>query len=237
MAVSAALKEKIAALAGGEAPRTGSVGFKFLQFVAENGGLDASLSCQAIAKATAWGVPKPGTPSLYTRIDKQAASCGLTAVYDPADLKERATSGAGVQVVLTRGAKAAKKTGAAAKSKSGKAAKGREQEEAMSPSRSRMRIQLKSFDSGLIDAVVRLIVQTVQRTGARVRGPVPLPVKISRTTVLISPHKDKDARDQYEIRTHRRLIDVLDPTPLTVDALSQLDLAAGIDVRIKSEVA
>ena len=100
-----------------------------------------------------------------------------------------------------------------------------------------MRIQLKSFDSGLIDAVVRLIVQTVVRTGAKVRGPVPLPVKISRTTVLISPHKDKDARDQYEIRTHRRLIDVIDPTSRTVDALSQLDLAAGIDVRIKSEVA
>ena len=139
MAVSAALKEKIAALAGGEAPRTGSVGFKFLQFVAENGGLDASLSCQAIAKATAWGVPKPGTPSLYTRIDKQAASCGLTAVYDPADLKERATSGAGVQVVLTRGAagQAAKKAAGAGKAKSGKAARDREQEEeAMSPSRS-----------------------------------------------------------------------------------------------------
>ena len=77
------------------------------------------------------------------------------------------------------------------------------------------------------------IVETAKRTGARVRGPIPLPTKMERFTILISPHVDKDARDQYEIRTHKRIMDILDPTDKTVDALMKLDLAAGVDVQIK----
>jgi len=76
-------------------------------------------------------------------------------------------------------------------------------------------------------------VETAKRTGARVRGPIPLPTKMEKFTILISPHVDKDARDQYEIRTHKRIMDILDPTDKTVDALMKLDLAAGVDVQIK----
>ena len=93
-------------------------------------------------------------------------------------------------------------------------------------------IRLKSFDHKLIDASTREIVETAQRTGAHVKGPIPLPTKIEKFTVLKSPHKDKDARDQYEIRTHTRLVAVM-PTSKTVDALMKLDLAAGVDVQIK----
>ncbi len=94
-------------------------------------------------------------------------------------------------------------------------------------------IRLKSFDHKLIDASTKEIVETAQRTGARVKGPVPLPTRIEKFTVLKSPHKDKDARDQYEIRTHTRLVAIVMPTDKTVDALMKLDLAAGVDVQIK----
>jgi ribosomal protein S10 len=97
----------------------------------------------------------------------------------------------------------------------------------------RIRIRLKAFDHRLIDQSAQEIVDTARRTGAHVRGPIPLPTRKERFTVLVSPHKDKDARDQYEIRTHKRLLDIVDPTDKTVDALMKLDLAAGVDVQIK----
>ena len=96
-----------------------------------------------------------------------------------------------------------------------------------------IRIKLKAFDHKLIDQSAVEIVETAKRTGARVRGPIPLPTKMERFTILISPHVDKDARDQYEIRTHKRIMEILDPTDKTVDALMKLDLAAGVDVQIK----
>jgi ribosomal protein S10 len=96
-----------------------------------------------------------------------------------------------------------------------------------------IRIRLKAFDHRLIDVSAREIVETAKRTGAVVRGPIPLPTKKERWTVLVSPHVNKDARDQYEIRTHKRLMDIVNPTDKTVDALMKLDLAAGVDVEIK----
>ena len=96
-----------------------------------------------------------------------------------------------------------------------------------------IRIKLKAFDHKLIDQSAVEIEETAKRTGARVRGPIPLPTKMEKFTILISPHVDKDARDQYEIRTHKRIMDILDPTDKTVDALMKLDLAAGVDVQIK----
>ncbi|MBA2411190.1 MAG: 30S ribosomal protein S10 [Gammaproteobacteria bacterium] len=97
----------------------------------------------------------------------------------------------------------------------------------------RIRIRLKAFDHRLIDRSASEIVETARRTGARVKGPIPLPTKMERFTILISPHVNKDARDQYEIRTHKRIMDIVDPTEKTVDALMKLDLAAGVDVQIK----
>lgn len=96
-----------------------------------------------------------------------------------------------------------------------------------------IRIRLKSFDHRLIDQSAKEIVETAKRTGARINGPIPLPTKKERFTILISPHVNKDARDQYEIRTHKRLMDIVEPTEKTVDALMKLDLAAGVDVQIK----
>ncbi|MDH3948339.1 MAG: 30S ribosomal protein S10 [Halobacteria archaeon] len=96
-----------------------------------------------------------------------------------------------------------------------------------------IRIRLKAFDHRLIDQSAREIVETAKRTGAQVKGPIPLPTKKERFTVLISPHVNKDARDQYELRTHKRLMDIVDPTDKTVDALMKLDLAAGVDVQIQ----
>ncbi len=96
-----------------------------------------------------------------------------------------------------------------------------------------IRIRLKAFDHRLIDRSAAEIVETARRTGARVKGPIPLPTRKERFTILISPHVNKDARDQYEIRTHKRLMDIIDPTDKTVDALMKLDLAAGVDVQIK----
>jgi ribosomal protein S10 len=97
----------------------------------------------------------------------------------------------------------------------------------------RIRIRLKAFDHKLIDQSAREIVETARRTGAQLRGPIPLPTKKEKFTVLISPHVNKDARDQYEIRTHKRLLDIINPTDKTVDSLMKLDLAAGVDVQIK----
>ena len=97
----------------------------------------------------------------------------------------------------------------------------------------KIRIRLKAFDHRLIDQSAREIVETAKRTGAQVRGPIPLPTRIERLTILVSPHVNKDARDQYEIRTHKRLMDIVDPTDKTVDALMKLDLAAGVDVQIR----
>ncbi len=95
-----------------------------------------------------------------------------------------------------------------------------------------IKIRLKSFDHRLIDRSAKEIVDTAKRTGAQVRGPVPLPTRLERFTVLISPHIDKNARDQYEIPTHMRLVIIVEPTDKTVDALMKLDLAAGVDVQI-----
>ena len=92
---------------------------------------------------------------------------------------------------------------------------------------------MKAFDHRLIDKSAREIVDTAKRTGARVKGPVPLPTKIERFTVLISPHVNKDARDQYELLTHKRLMDIVDPTDKTVEALMKLELPAGVDVQLK----
>lgn len=96
----------------------------------------------------------------------------------------------------------------------------------------RIRIRLKSFDHRLIETSAKQIVDTARRTGAQMCGPIPLPTRIERYTVLTSPHVNKDARDQYEIRTHKRLLDIIDPTDKTVDALMKLDLASGVDVQI-----
>jgi ribosomal protein S10 len=101
------------------------------------------------------------------------------------------------------------------------------------PTGQKIRIRLKSFDHRLIDQSAREIVETAKRTGSVVKGPIPLPTKIERYTILISPHVNKDARDQYEIRTHKRLLEILDPSDKTVDSLMKLDLAAGVDVQIK----
>lgn len=96
-----------------------------------------------------------------------------------------------------------------------------------------IRIKLKGYDHRTIDQSTREIVETAKRTGAQIVGPIPLPTKMERFTVLISPHVNKDARDQYEIRTHRRMLDIVDPSDKTVDALMKLDLASGVDVEIK----
>lgn len=99
--------------------------------------------------------------------------------------------------------------------------------------RQNIRIRLKAFDHRVLDASTKEIVNTAKRTGAQIRGPVPLPTRIERFTVNRSPHVDKKSREQFEMRTHRRLLDIVDPTPQTVDALMKLDLAAGVDVEIK----
>jgi small subunit ribosomal protein S10 len=97
----------------------------------------------------------------------------------------------------------------------------------------RIRIRLKAFDHRLIDRSAQEIVETAKRTGALVRGPIPLPTKIERFTLNRSPNADKKSRDQFELRTHKRIMDIIEPTDKTVDALMKLDLAAGVDVEIK----
>ena len=96
-----------------------------------------------------------------------------------------------------------------------------------------IRIRLEAFDHRVLDGSAREIVNTAKRTGAQVRGPVPLPTRIEKFTVNRSPHVDKKSREQFEMRTHRRILDIVDPTPQTVDALMKLDLAGGVDVEIK----
>src|SRR5271169_2927178 len=96
-----------------------------------------------------------------------------------------------------------------------------------------IRIRLRAYDHRVLDQSTSEIVNTAKRTGARIRGPIPLPTKIEKFTVLRSPHIDKKSREQFEIRTHKRVLDIVDPTPQTVDALMKLDLAAGVDVEIK----
>ena len=96
-----------------------------------------------------------------------------------------------------------------------------------------IRIRLKAFDHRVLDQSTREIVNTAKRTGAEVRGPIPLPQRIEKFTVLWGPHIDKKSREQFEIRTYKRMLDIVDPTPQTVDALMKLDLAAGVDVEIK----
>jgi len=96
-----------------------------------------------------------------------------------------------------------------------------------------IRIRLKAFDHRLLDQSTVEIVRTAKRTGAEVRGPIPLPTRIEKFTVNRSPHVDKKSREQFEIRTHKRLLDIVNPTPQTVDALMKLDLAAGVNVEIK----
>lgn len=96
----------------------------------------------------------------------------------------------------------------------------------------RIRIRLKAFDHRLIEQSTKDIIETAKRTGAQIRGPFPLPTRKERFTVLISPHVNKDARDQYEIRTHKRVVDIVEPTEKTVDALMRLDLAAGVEINI-----
>ena len=97
----------------------------------------------------------------------------------------------------------------------------------------RIRIRMEAYDHRTLDASAKEIVEHAKRTSARVRGPIPLPTRIERYTVLRGPHIDKKSREQFEVRTHKRLIDILDPTPQTVDALMKLELAAGVDVEIK----
>ncbi len=99
--------------------------------------------------------------------------------------------------------------------------------------RQKIRIRLKAFDHKILDQSAQKIVETARRTGATISGPVPLPTERSLITVLRSPHKDKDSREQFEMRTHKRLIDILEPTPKTIDALMRLDLPAGVDIEIK----
>src|SRR6218665_2688520 len=98
----------------------------------------------------------------------------------------------------------------------------------------KIRIRLKAFDHKLLDQSTKEIVETARRTGAKVAGPIPLPTRINRYTVLRSPHVDKKSREQFEVRTHKRMLDILEPTQQTIDALMKLDLSAGVDVEIKS---
>ena len=96
-----------------------------------------------------------------------------------------------------------------------------------------IRIRLRAFDNKILDISTSDIINTAKRTGAKVRGPIPLPTKLEKFTVNRSPHIDKKSREQFEIRTHKRLLDIIDPTPQTVDALMKLDLSAGVEVEIK----
>lgn len=150
-----------------------------------------------------------------------------TAAKKPAAAKKAATAAKKSAVKKP----AAKKAAAGDEGSTKKAASSKKQTVLISE-KQRIRIRLKSFDYKLIDLSTREIVDTAKRNGAQICGPIPLPTRIERFTVLISPHVNKDARDQYEIRTHKRLIDIMEPTPKTVDALMRLDLSAGVDVQI-----
>jgi small subunit ribosomal protein S10 len=97
----------------------------------------------------------------------------------------------------------------------------------------KVRIKLKAYDHEIIDQTARKIVDTVTKTGATVRGPIPLPTRIEKFAVIRSPHKDKDSREHFEMRTHKRVIDIIDPTPRTVDSLQRLDIPASVEIEIK----
>ncbi len=101
----------------------------------------------------------------------------------------------------------------------------------------RIRIKLRAYDFRILDKSTQAIVDTAKRTGADVNGPMPLPTAIRRYTVLRSPHVDKKSREQFEVRTHKRMLDILNPTPMTMDALKKLNLPAGVDVEIKAVAA
>ena len=101
-------------------------------------------------------------------------------------------------------------------------------------SETKIRIRLKAYDSKILDLSAREIIETARRTGAKVAGPIPLPTRINRYMVLRGPHVDKKSREQFEIRTHKRILDIIEPTQQTLDALMKLDLSAGVDVEIKS---
>ena len=98
---------------------------------------------------------------------------------------------------------------------------------------SKLRIKLRAYDYKLLDNSVNEIIQTAKDTGARIAGPIPLPTEINKFTVIRSPHKDKKSREQFEMRTHKRLVDIIDPTQQTIDSLMKLDLSSGVDVEIK----
>lgn len=104
----------------------------------------------------------------------------------------------------------------------------------MADTSTKIRIRLKAYDHRLLDQTVAEIVESARRTGSRVAGPIPLPTRINRYTVLRGPHVDKKSREQFEVRTHKRVVEIHDPTPQTLDALMKLDLSAGVDVEIKS---
>ena len=154
------------------------------------------------------------------------------------DIKKKVTA-TKKKVVATKKTTATKKKVAVTKKTSAKTTTAKKATENKKPAESKkkntqtIRIRLKTFDHKLIDLSAREIVETAKRTGARVLGPIPLPTRKERFTILVSPHVDKDARDQYEIRTHKRLMDIVEPTDKTVDALMKLDLAAGVDVQIE----
>lgn len=101
------------------------------------------------------------------------------------------------------------------------------------PPKQKIRIKLKAYDHRIIDKSSRMIIEVAERTGAQVAGPVPLPTEINKVTVLRSPHVHKDSREQFEMRTHKRLIDVIDPSSKTIDSLMSLDMPAGVDIEIK----
>ena len=105
------------------------------------------------------------------------------------------------------------------------------------PDRQKIRIRLKAYDHETLDQSTKKIVETVLRTQAKVRGPVPLPTEKHRYTVIRSPHKDKDSREHFEMRVHKRLIDIVDPTPKTIDSLQRIELPAGVDIEIKIQSA
>ncbi len=153
--------------------------------------------------------------------------------------KKTATKTATKTTTKTATKTATKKKSAVTKKTAAKTTKTKKNAETKKPVESKkkntqtIRIRLKTFDHKLIDISAKEIVETAKRTGARVLGPIPLPTRKERFTILVSPHVDKDARDQYEIRTHKRLMDIVEPTDKTVDALMKLDLAAGVDVQIE----
>ena len=175
----------------------------------------ATAKKSTAAKVTA----KKSTPTKVTA-KKSTAAKVTTKKSTPTKVTAKKSTAAKVATKKSTEAKATAKKGTEAKAVKKK-------------NTQTIRIRLKTFDHKLIDLSAREIVETAKRTGARVLGPIPLPTRKERFTILVSPHVDKDARDQYEIRTHKRLMDIVEPTDKTVDALMKLDLAAGVDVKIE----